>query len=147
MQLIKGEKVIQVEWVSQWNDDHGSGEQCCRLSSLGWAQRPLPAKGQMVSTQGRAWWKERVSGNQEVASKTRPSLNKHTGVLLEVSYLRALQTQIGNWGGAWNERWWCGRNAGMPGWRVGKAKVMWEQLERRITDCGHPELLVFCSRL
>lgn len=44
---------------------------------------------------------------------------------------------------------WSGRSAVMPGWRIGKAKVTtWEQLEEsRITDCGHPELRLYCSRL
>lgn len=89
-------------------------------------------------------WKTR-----KLCPRPQSFLKQAYRILLEVSYHRVLQTQIGNWGDAWNEIVVIWQKCSHAWWRVGRAKVTtWEQLEEsRITDCGHPELRLYRSRL
>ena len=70
MQLSERDKVLQVEWIKQWNGNHDTGIKHCHLSSPGWAQKSL-RKSRWFSQLKDTWWKDRgFVGNQEVVTKT-----------------------------------------------------------------------------
>lgn len=70
MQLSERDKVLQVEWIKQWNGNHNTGIKHCHLSSPGWAQKSL-RKSRWFSQLKDTWWKDRgFVGNQEVVTKT-----------------------------------------------------------------------------
>lgn len=121
------------------------------MSSLGWAQKSLSEKEEMVfSTQRYTWWKrQRVCGKSgSCVQDHRPPLSKHTGSSSDFLFVGSSDPDRKC---EWKHRtklWWCDTATFMPGWRVGKAKVTtWKQLEEsRITDCGHQELGLYRCR-
>lgn len=104
MQLLRRKNVIQVEWVNQWNDNEGTEMKCCHLSSSGWAQKPLSGRVDgLFNTRTRGMERQRVSEKPGSCVRPQSFLKQAHRILLEVSYLQVLQTQIGNGGDAWNE--------------------------------------------
>ena len=70
MQLSERDKVLQVQWIKQWNGMHDTGIKHCHLPSPGWAQKSL-RKSRWFSQHKDTWWKDRgFVENQEVVTKT-----------------------------------------------------------------------------